>query len=226
MKLRWLYRKTLLLFLCAALVSGCSSTSAANPSATNSATPVLSVTATAIDSRAANINRGEVNLAHLNFLVEDVDIAGQPMAITHIYSESPRYEWVDASGEGIAAVDDAARAALVYLTDYESTHDAASLDKARRLLNFVLYMQDEDGEFYNFILDRSGTINKTGNTSFKSSGWWAARAARALGAGYQLFHSIDPDYASQLDQAFQRIRDVWASEIAANYGKYDEAKSP
>src|ERR671916_189409 len=75
--------------------------------------------------------RGDVNLAHLNFLVEDVEIAGQPMAITHIYSESPRYEWVDASGEGIAAVDDAARAAIVYLTDYESTGDAASLDKAR-----------------------------------------------------------------------------------------------
>ena len=98
------------------------------------------------------------------------------MAITHIYSEYPRYEWVDASGEGIAAVDDAARAALVYLTDYESTGDTASLDKARRLLNFVLYMQAEDGQFYNFILDRVGTINQTGNTSFKSSGWWATRS--------------------------------------------------
>ncbi len=67
------------------------------------------------------------------------------MAITHIYSEFPRYEWVDASGEGIACIDDAARAVLVYLTDYERTHDLASLDKARRLLNFVLYMQAEDG---------------------------------------------------------------------------------
>jgi hypothetical protein len=144
------------------------------------------------------------------------------MAITHIYSESPRYEWVDASGEGIAAVDDAARAALVYLTDYESTSDPASLDKARRLLNFVLYMQADDGQFYNFIVDRSGTINQTGNTSFKSSGWWAARAARALGAGYRVMRTVDPDYASQLDQAFQRIRDVWAGEVAANDGKYDQ----
>jgi hypothetical protein len=161
-------------------------------------------------------------LAHLNFLVEDVDIAGQPMAITHIYSEYPRYEWVDASGEGIAAVDDAARAALVYLDDYEHTRDPASLDKARRLLNFVLYMQADDGQFYNFILDRAGTINQTGNTSFKSSGWWAARAARALAAGYRVIHSIDPAYASQLDQAFQRIRDVWVGEVAVNYGKYDQ----
>ena len=219
MKLCRLPQKLLLLFLCGVLASGCSSTSAINPTATNSAAQILSVTATAIESPTESVDRGDVNLSHLNFLVEDVDIAGQPMAITHIYSEYPRYDWVDASGEGIAAVDDAARAALVYLTDYEATQDAASLDKARRLLNFVLYMQDEDGQFYNFILDRTGTINKTGNTSFKSSGWWAARAARALGAGYRVFRSVDPDYASKLDQAFQRIRDVWIGEVGANYGK-------
>jgi hypothetical protein len=220
MRLRWLRHKALLLFLCGLLASGCSLISA--PEVTSTLAVAPAATATAIQSPANSIARGDVNLAQLNFLVEDVDIAGQPMAITHIYSEYPRYEWVDASGEGIACVDDAARAALVYLTDYESTRDSASLDKARRLLNFVLYMQAEDGQFYNFILDRTGTINQTGNTSFKSSGWWAARAARALGAGYQVMRSIDPAYASQLDQAFQRIRDAWTSEVAANYGKYDQ----
>src|SRR5689334_2476932 len=217
MKLRRLYDRALSLFLCVLLLSGCSSISAPEVTSTPAA-----VTASTLQSPVKSIDRGDVNLAHLSFLVEDVDIAGQPMAITHIYSESPNYEWVDASGEGIAAVDDAARAALVYLTDYESTGDPASLDKARRLLNFVLYMQAEDGQFYNFIFDRAGTINQTGNTSFKSSGWWAARAARALGAGYRVLRDVDPAYASQLDQAFQRIRDVWAGEVAANYEKYDQ----
>src|SRR5690349_2873455 len=177
MKLRRLYDRALSLFICVLLLSGCGSISAPEVTSTPAVAPA--VTASPLQSPAKSIDRGDINLAHLNFLVEDVDIAGQPMAITHIYSESPKYEWVDASGEGIAAVDDAARAALVYLTDYESTGDPASLDKARRLLNFVLYMQAEDGQFYNFILDRAGTINQTGNTSFKSSGWWAARAARA-----------------------------------------------
>ena len=177
MKLRLLPRRLLLVFLCGLLISGCGSPSGTDATATDSVTATLSVAATAIESPAKNLERGDINLAHLNFLVEDVDIAGQPMAITHIYSEYPNYEWVDASGEGIAAVDDAARAALVYLTDYESTSDPASLDKARRLLNFVLYMQAEDGQFYNVILDRTGTINQTGNTSFKASGWWAARAS-------------------------------------------------
>jgi hypothetical protein len=223
MNLRWLRCKAFLLFLSGLIAAGCSSISAPEVTATDLPGVTLAATAAVVEAPAGTVEeRGDVNLAHLNFLVEDVQIAGQPMAITHIYSEYPRYEWVDASGEGIAAVDDAARAALVYLTDYESTGDPASLDKARRLLNFVLYMQAEDGEFYNFILDREGTINQTGNTSFKSSGWWAARAAYALGIGSRVMRSTDPDYASQLDQAFQRIRDVWASEVAAKYGKYDQ----
>ena len=118
------------------------------PSGTESAGPTAGTRAV----------RGDINLFHLNFLVEDVTIAGQPMAITHIYSEFPRYEWVDASGEGIAALDDAARAAVVYLTDYERTGDQASLDKARRLLNFAMYLQADDGEFYNFITDRNENV--------------------------------------------------------------------
>ena len=220
MKLRW-QRKAFLLFLCGLFAAACGGSSA--PEVTPPQEVTLAATATTFEAPAFRVEeRGDVNLAHLNFLVEDVEIVGQPMAITHIYSEYPHYEWVDASGEGIAAVDDAARAALVYLTDYESTGDPVSLDKARRLLNFVLYMQAEDGEFYNFILDREGTINQTGNTSFKSSGWWAARGAYALGAGYRIMRSIDPAYASQLDQAFQRIRDVWTSQVDANYGKYDQ----
>jgi hypothetical protein len=222
MKLRWLHHHALLIFLCGLWASGCGLSPAPAVTPTNSPGVALAATPTVITAPADNVVRDNVNLTHLNFLVEDVDIADQPMAITHIYSEYPRYDWVDASGEGIAAVDDAARAALVYLTDYESTGDPASLDKARRLLNFVLYMQAEDGEFYNFILDRAGTINETGNTSFKSSGWWAARAARALGAGYRVIRSVDPAYASQLDEAFRRIRDVWAGEVAAHYGKYDQ----
>jgi hypothetical protein len=185
-------------------------TSSVSPSGTESAGPTPGALAA----------RGDVNLSHLNFLVEDVTIAGQPMAITHIYSESPRYEWVDASGEGIAALDDAARAAVVYLTDYERTGDPASLDKARRLLNFAMYLQADDGEFYNFITDRNGTINKTGNTSYKSSGWWAARGGWALALGYRVFKSQDAAYAGTLRDHFTRLRDVWARDVESTYGKF------
>jgi len=194
--------------------------------ATNPAPPISLTgtvprnTSTGPETPGAGSLRGDVNLSHLNFLVEDVEIDGQPMAIAHIYSEAPRYEWVDASGEGISALDDAARAAVVYLTDYSRTGDLVSLDKARRLLNFTMYMQVEDGEFYNFITDRAGTINKTGNTSYKSSGWWAARGAWALGAGYRVLQKSDPAYAEKLQAALIRTRDAWTREVGANYGKY------
>jgi uncharacterized protein YyaL (SSP411 family) len=220
MKLRWPGRGMLL--VCLLLGSGCAWPFKPAPVPANASGVVPAATSIATGVLMDGFVRGDVNLTHLNFLVEDASIAGQPMAITHIYSEYPRYEWVDASGEGIACIDDTARAVLVYLDDYERTHDPASLDKARRLLNFVLYMQADDGQFYNFILDRAGTINKTGNTSFKTSGWWAARAARALGEGYRVMRSVDPEYASRLDQAFQRIRGVWAQEVAGNYGKYSQ----
>jgi len=128
-----------MLLVCGLLLSGCGLVSVPKPTLPN--------TPTAAGASVSSFARGDVNLAHLNFLVEDADIAGQPMAITHIYSEYPHYEWVDASGEGIACIDDAARAALVYLDDYERSRAPASLDKARRLLNFVLYMQAEDGQF-------------------------------------------------------------------------------
>lgn len=145
---------------------------------------------------------GMLNLAHLNFLSEVVAIDAQPTLITHIYSEAPRYEWVDASGEGIAALDDVARATIVYLDFFTRTHDGRALERARAGLNFALRLQADDGEFYNFIIDRAGKINTTGNTSYKSLGWWAYRGAWALARGYAVFKAIDPTYAARLQTAY------------------------
>ena len=110
MNLRWLRYKAFLLLLSGLLAVGCGLISTPEVTPTDPPAVVLAATATAaVAPEGTLVERGDVNLAHLNFLVEDVEIAGQPMAITHIYSEYPGYKWVDASGEGIAAVDDAAR---------------------------------------------------------------------------------------------------------------------
>jgi hypothetical protein len=147
-----------------------------------------------------------VNFGHLDHLSEKIELNGRPVTIVHIYANFPDYQWVDAkeSGpEGIACVDDAARAAVVYLRDYELNHRTGSLDRARGLLDFILTMQTQDGEYYNFVLeDRS--INFEGKTSFKSFGWWAARAMWALGCGYRIFESMDPSFAEQLGDAVER----------------------
>jgi hypothetical protein len=162
-----------------------------------------------------------VNLDHLKFLTEPVTIDEMPMAVVHIYSEFPEYEWVDAAGEGLSAVDDVARAAVVYLWQYERTGETELLDLARRCLNFVMYMQAEDGEFYNFVTDSAGTINERGNTSYKSLGWWAMRGLWSLGEGVRVFDSVDPAYADQLAQSYQRTEAAIASTLT-NYGEYNE----
>jgi len=145
-----------------------------------------------------------VNLSHLNHLYEEVRIDGRDMAIVHIYSEYPDYDWVDAGDEGIACVDDAARAAVVYLRHFELTGDSSSLARARKLLEFCRYMQAEDGLFYNFIF-ADHRINRNGRTSRKSLGWWTARGLWALGEGYRVFALRDSSYAAQLQRSIVRV---------------------
>ncbi|NDJ77610.1 MAG: hypothetical protein GYB65_15270 [Chloroflexi bacterium] len=164
---------------------------------------------------------GWVNLDHLLFLTEPVTIQGQEMAIVHIYSEHPEYEWVDAAGEGIAAVDDVARAALVYLAYYEQTGDQAALDQAQLCLEFVRYMQADDGAFYNFVTARDGTINTQGGTSYKSLGWWAMRGLWALAEGIRVYEDIDPDYAAELQDAYLLTESALAATLE-NYGTYSQ----
>lgn len=135
-----------------------------------------------------------VNFSHLNHLFEEIIIDGQEMGIVHIYSEYPDYHWTEAKEEGIACVDDATRAAVVYLRHFEITGDTTSLIRARKLLDFCRYMQAEDGLFYNFIY-ADHSINRAGKTSYKSLGWWAARGVWALGEGYRIFRKIDSSYA-------------------------------
>ncbi len=165
-----------------------------------------------------------VNLSHLRFLTEPVTIDGHDMAIVHIYSETPDYKWVDAAGEGISAVDDVARAAIVYLWEYErlkakNAPDADdTLHMARLCLEFVRYMQASDGAFYNFVFDRKGTINKTGNTSYKSVDWWAMRALWALGEGIRVFDRVDKAYADELIKNYL-LTEKAISGVVTNYGE-------
>ncbi len=163
---------------------------------------------------------GLINLTHLQRLTEIVQWQGESIALVHIYSEAPDYNWVDASGEGIACVDDAARAAIVYTLYYVRTGDPYALELARAALNFVIYMQAEDGEYYNFVLDRSGTVNREGRTSYKSWNWWAARAQWALATAIPVFRQTDPDYARRLEDAYLRGEEALQRIIGA-VGAYD-----
>src|SRR5512141_1440642 len=129
-----------------------------------------------------------VNLAHLDHLTQSIRFEGEEVGIVHIYADYPRYAWTDAGDEGIACVDDVARASVVYLHQSVSRHDSTSLARARSLLKFIMLMQTRDGEFYNFI--RSDySVNREGRTSVKSFGWWAGRALWALSFGSRVLIS-------------------------------------
>ncbi len=159
-----------------------------------------------------------INLSHLNHLAEHVTIDGQEMILTRIYAAFPTYEWIEAPGEGIACVDDVARAVIVYLKHYEAFGDRFSLDMARKGLSFVMYMQQPDGEFYNFI-KRDHTINRTGITSVKSFDWWAARGLWALGHGFRVFSEVDQVFAAMLEERIQWTL-VPIEKVLERYGKY------
>ncbi|MBI3587060.1 MAG: hypothetical protein HY088_08030 [Ignavibacteriales bacterium] len=147
-----------------------------------------------------------VNFGHLEHLTEEIRFAEEQVGIVHVYANFPTYEWVEAKGsdtEGIACVDDAARAVVLYLRHFELRKDTLSLAKAKLLLRFVMKMQTDDGMFYNFI-QADHSINRDGKTSYKSFGWWAARGVWCFGLGYRVMKLVDPPFADELERRIQR----------------------
>ncbi|MGB2869215.1 MAG: hypothetical protein WBD36_12235 [Bacteroidota bacterium] len=176
------------------------------------------------------LSQSLVNFQHLKHLTERVEMRGDTVDIVHVYANYPAYEWVEAKDtgtEGVACVDDAARAAVVYLRHYELTKDPNSRDLAVALLKFVLHMQADDGTFFNFLY-ADHTINKTGETSKATFGWWTGRAIWALGLSYRILRQEDPVFAKTLQTALKKS--FWHLDtLLKSYGKtrdYGKYRSP
>ena len=90
----------------------------------------------------------------------------------------------DAGFEGVACVDDAARAAILYCRIWKRRRLGWARDSARAMLAFVQYMQEPDGSFLNFVTDWEGEKNRTGRTSVAGATPWTARALHALATGF------------------------------------------
>jgi len=86
----------------------------------------------------------------------------------------------EAGYEGVACVDDAARALEIYCDIWDATRLPWALRWCEGLIDFILYMQERDGRWVNFILDWDGTPNRTGRTSVAGGGFWQSRALVAL----------------------------------------------
>jgi hypothetical protein len=148
-----------------------------------------------------------INTSHLDSLYEEVTSFGNTFGIIHIYSEYPDYKWVGDSDEGIACIDDAARAAIFYMEKYKSHGDESSLYKAKKLLEFIFYMHSENGFFYNFIFD-DYSINKQHANSINEPNWWSWRAMWALSEGYRLYKNVDHQFAELIFSCFSKAVDA------------------
>ncbi len=121
-------------------------------------------------------------LRQLARLTVPIESAGERACAIAVYADAAdrTFPAADRGFEGVACVDDASRA-LILLTDvWAGTRLPRMREWALGLLDFLLYMQLEDGRFVNFITDWSGQRNESGVTSFPGGNFWHARGVRAL----------------------------------------------
>ena len=127
-----------------------------------------------------NISVNElINTAHLDHLYEEIQVENTPMGAIWIYSESPDYHLVGDEDEGFTCVDDVARALVFYTKQYSTTPTKKGLARINSLTEFLLFMQAENGYFYNFLLP-GPKVNTTHQNSKPKANWWTWRAFWAL----------------------------------------------
>ena len=121
-------------------------------------------------------------LRQLARLTRPVEVAGEDACAIAVYADATdrAFPATDLGFEGVACVDDASRATVLLLDLWEMTRLPRTVAWARSLLEFLRYMQQDDGHFVNFIVDWRGRRNDLGPTSFAGGGFWHARGIRAL----------------------------------------------
>ncbi len=122
--------------------------------------------------------------------------------------------------EGVACLDDAARALVLWCDLWERTHLAVAREWVDGLLAFCRWTQQADGRFLNFVLDWNGALNAEGITSrANGSSFWHARGARAMAKVWQVFGDerarADYERASAWFDASPAGSDVRAVQILA-----------
>jgi hypothetical protein len=147
-------------------------------------------------------------LRHLRRLTVYLPKTKQPTAYVLIYTRRPgqrhgehlheltppldTYTAQDSGVEGIACVDDVARAVTLALRVHELTGSAAASALARDWLRFVVYMKRRDDQrLLNFILDERGTKSADAQTSYPGGEPWTVRALRAYSSAWRVLRDAD-----------------------------------
>ncbi len=143
-------------------------------------------------------------LRQLRRLTRPVPALGDDVVAIGVYAEPQGENLVDRAAaeqgfEGVACVDDTARAAVLACDVWQTQRQPWAAEMARGYLGFVAGMQDEGGMFVNFLLGWNGQKNLDGPTS-RCGGWpWAARGLHALARGAAAFD--DAKLAARFERA-------------------------
>ena len=105
--------------------------------------------------------------------------------------------------EGVACLDDAARAAVLYSEIWRRHRFDWARTDAEGLLRFTCAMQMSDGAFVNFIGDWDGRRQLDTPTSRPGGGPWHARAMHAVARGVAVFG--DDGCASAFEAGFEQL---------------------
>lgn len=197
------------------------------------------------------------NLEHLDFLLDvampPADVAGHT---TYRLAEEPAlvqpWTYADARdggafervgggpldpatghwGQGAYNADDTARAAVVYLRDWQQTGSDDSRESAYELLRSVAYLQTTEGaNAGNVVLwmQPDGTLNPSAepvelpDPSDSGASYWLARTVWALGEGYAAFADEDPAFAAFLEERLNLSLGAIERDTLSRYGQWAEA---
>jgi hypothetical protein len=131
-------------------------------------------------------------LRQLARLTHPLPAAGPKAVAIAVYADrADRLVSAKESGtEGVACIDDAARVLDVLCDVWARTGLPWVEDWARGLLEFVLWMQEDDGRWINFVYDWGGTRNVDGITSARGENFWHARALMAVSHAWLTFRDV------------------------------------
>jgi hypothetical protein len=193
------------------------------------------------------------NLDHLDWLGDRVDPPDQARHTTYHLAAEPRigalwtyadrqadgsYSRVgggtydpdtDTYGQGAFNADDMARAAVVYLRDWQQNHHASSRRAAYQMLRGVTYLQTASGpDAGNVVLwmQPDGTLHPSAepheepDPSDSDASYWLARTTWALGEGYAAFRDADPSFARFLRHRMDLAVRALDREVLDAYGTW------
>lgn len=147
-------------------------------------------------------------LRHLARITRAVPAAGTGALAVAVYAtaDGTPVPARDRGYEGVACVDDAARLLGLLARVWQRT----SLDHVRTwalgLAEFVLWMEEEDGSWVNFISGWDGHRNAIGPTSEMGENFWQARAVAGLADAWLAFG--DPRIAAAARRGIDRAVDM------------------